>query len=81
MSGTEPRGGRAGGGLTLRVFAGAADSDRSDDVSRRIQWGVGVDWTPLPGLQIRALYRARDGPASVPGARDDEAAVEAHVYF
>lgn len=68
-------------GLTFRVFAGADDLDRHDGLSRRTQWGVGVDWTPLPGLQIRGLYRARNGPSSVPGARDDQAAVEAHVYF
>jgi len=68
-------------GLTLRWFAGASDLDRNDGLSRQTQWGVGVDWTPLPGLQIRGLYRARDGPASVPGARDDHAALEAHVYF
>jgi hypothetical protein len=73
--------GAAHPGLTLRAFAGASDLDLDDGVSRLTQWGLGVDWTPLPGLQIRGLYRARDGPASVPGARDDEASVEAHVYF
>jgi hypothetical protein len=73
--------GLAHAGLTLRVFAGAGDLDRNDGVSRLTQWGAGLDWTPLPGLQIRAMYRARTGPASVPGARDDQAWVEAHVYF
>jgi len=68
-------------GLTLRAFAGASDLDRNDGVARLTQWGAGVDWTPLPGLQIRGLYRARNGPSSVPGARDDQATVEAHVYF
>ena len=73
--------GLAHAGLTLRVFAGAGDLDRNDGVSRLTQWGVGADWTPLPGLQIRALYRARTGPSSVPGASNDQAWVEAHVYF
>jgi hypothetical protein len=68
-------------GLTLRAFAGADDLDLDDGVERSTQWGLGADWTPLPGLQIRALYRARNGPSSVPGARDDQAVVEAHVYF
>jgi hypothetical protein len=68
-------------GLTLRLFAGASDLDRSDAASRLTQWGLGIDWTPLPGLQIRGLYRARNGPSSAPGARDDQATVEAHVYF
>jgi len=68
-------------GLMLRLFAGAGDLDREDGVSRRTQWGVGLDWTPIPGLQIRGLYRARNGPSSVPGARDDQALIEAHVYF
>jgi len=73
--------GLAHAGLTLRVFAGAGDLDRDDGVGRFTQWGVGADWTPLPGLQLRALYRARNGPSSAPGANDDQASIEAHVYF
>lgn len=61
-------------GLTVRLFGGAFDLDRSDGVARETQWGVGLDWTPLPGLQIRSTYRARSGA-------DDQAFVEAHVYF
>jgi hypothetical protein len=68
-------------GLTLRVFGGASDQDRDDGIGRLTQWGAGADWTPLPGLQVRALYRARNGPSSVPAARDDQALVEVHVYF
>jgi len=68
-------------GLTLRAFGGAGDLDRSDGVLRLTQWGVGLDWTPLPGLQVRGIYRARNGPSSVAGARDDQATVEVHVYF
>lgn len=68
-------------GLTVRLFGGAYDLDRDDGIGRLTQVGIGLDWTPLPGLQIRALYRARNGPSSVPGARDDQAWVEAHVYF
>lgn len=68
-------------GMTVRAFAGAYDLDRDDGLSRLSQWGVGLDWTPLPGLQLRAVYRGRGGPSSVPGARDDQALIEAHVYF
>ncbi len=68
-------------GLTVRAFAGAGDLDRDDGLRRNGQWGVGADWTPLPGLQIRALYRARNGPSAVAGANDDQAWIEAHVYF
>jgi hypothetical protein len=68
-------------GLTVRAFGGADDLDRDDGVSRSTQWGVGVDWTPLPGLQVRGMYRARSGSSWVPGARDDQALVEVHVYF
>jgi hypothetical protein len=68
-------------GLTLRLFWGAGDLNRDDGVSRLSQWGAGADWTPLPGLQVRALYRARSGPSSVPAARDDQALIEVHVYF
>lgn len=68
-------------GLTVRAFAGAYDLDVGDAVGRQSQWGAGLDWTPLPGLQIRGSVRVRDGPASVPGSRDDQLRVEAHLYF
>jgi len=68
-------------GLTLRLFGGAGDLNRDDSTGRLTQWGVGADWTPLPGLQVRALYRARTGPSSVPAARDDQALLEVHAYF
>jgi hypothetical protein len=61
-------------GLTLRFFGGAVNADHSDAVPRALQWGVGIDWTPLPGLQIRTTYRVRNDA-------DDQAVVEAHVYF
>jgi len=68
-------------GLTFRLFAGAADLDRDDLLGRLTQWGVGVDWTPLPGLQVRGIYRDRNGPSAVEGARDDQVLVEVHIYF
>ncbi len=68
-------------GLMLRVFSGAANQDRDDGIGRLTQWGAGADWTPLPGLQVRAFYRARSGPSSVPAARDNQGLIEVHVYF
>jgi len=68
-------------GLTVRLFGGASDADHDDGLGRLTQWGAGLDWTPLPGLQVRMLYRARSGPASIAGARDDQAWIEAHVFF
>lgn len=61
-------------GLTLRLFGGASDLDRGDGTTRGTQWGIGIDWTPLPGLQIRSTYRVKSDA-------DDQAFVEAHVYF
>jgi hypothetical protein len=68
-------------GLTFRLFAGAGDLDEDDALGTLTQWGVGVDWTPLPGLQVRGFYRGRNGPAALAGAKDDQALVEVHVYF
>lgn len=68
-------------GLTVRGFAGSYDLDLDDSVSSITQWGAGVDWTPLPGLQVRILYKVGGGPASVPAGRDDRAILEAHIYF
>jgi hypothetical protein len=61
-------------GLTVRLFGGAFNLDGKDGVSRATQWGLGIDWTPLPGLQIRSVYRVRSDA-------DDQAFLEAHVYF
>ena len=68
-------------GLTARGFAGAYDLDDSDDTGSITEWGLGLELTPLPGLQIRGVYRSGSGPAQFPGVRDDRAAIEAHVYF
>lgn len=68
-------------GLNLRIWTGRFDPD--DDVAGDTlrQAGIGLDWTVLPGLQVRGIFRGRDGPAGLPGSRDDEATVELHVYF
>jgi hypothetical protein len=67
--------------VTLRAWTGAYDLDTSDAEPRFAQWGIGTDWTPLPGLQLRVFYRARSGPASAAGSGDDEVSAEVHVYF
>ena len=61
-------------GLTLRAWKGAQDPDRAAPGDSLGQWGIGADVTPIPGLQVRGFWRARDGG-------DDEVRLEAHVYF
>jgi len=61
-------------GVTLRAWTGAQDPDRTVDGDALSQWGIGADVTALPGLQLRAFWRDRDGG-------DDEVRVEAHLYF
>jgi hypothetical protein len=61
-------------GVTLRAWTGAQDPDRTLGGDALSQWGIGTDVTALPGLQLRAFWRERDGG-------DDEVRVEAHVYF
>jgi hypothetical protein len=68
-------------GLTVRGFAGSYDLNVDDAEGAITQWGAGVDWTPLPGIQVRAYYKLGGGPASVPTSRDDRAILEAHIYF
>lgn len=68
-------------GLNLRVWAGAVDPERGATRDRRDQCGLAIEWTCLPGLQVRGLVRLRDGPQEVPGSRDDQAAIEIHLYF
>lgn len=61
-------------GLTVRAWRGAHDPDRTVPGDSLEQWGIGTDVTPLPGLQVRGFWRARNGG-------DDEVRLEAHVYF
>ncbi|HEX4824374.1 MAG TPA: hypothetical protein VFV19_08680 [Candidatus Polarisedimenticolaceae bacterium] len=68
-------------GLTVRTFAGAYDLDLDDTEGDIVNWGAGVDWTPLPGLQVRVLYRFGNGPVSSGASRDDRAILQAHIYF
>lgn len=68
-------------GITARVWAGSFDPDRDVAGDDQDQAGLGVDWTPLPGLQVRALYRMKDGPDAQTGSGDDRALVELHLYF
>ena len=67
-------------GLTVRGWAGRYQPQDTGEEGTD-QYGLAVDYTPWPGLQIRAYWREEDGPASVEGASDDEAALEVHVYF
>ncbi len=68
-------------GLSLRLWAGRFDPDRDAGSDALRQAGMGVEWTLLPGWQIRWMFRGREGPAGIPGSRDDEAIVEVHLYF
>jgi len=68
-------------GLTIRGFAGEYELDLDAEEGAITQWGAGLDWTPLPGLQLRFFYKSGGGPVSVPASRDDRAIFEAHVYF
>jgi hypothetical protein len=68
-------------GVTLRAWGGSHDPDRDTGGDTETQVGLGVDWTMLPGAQLRAYLRKRDGPVSVPASRGDEAAMEVHLYF
>lgn len=68
-------------GLAVRAWFGRFDPDRDVAGNALDQMGIGADWTPLPGLQVRAYYRGRNGPVAAEGSRDDRVAVEIHVYF
>lgn len=68
-------------GIDLRAWWGRFDADRDLAGDARKQAGIGLDWTPVPGVQLRGYYRMRDGPLSVEGSRDDEAVLELHLYF
>ncbi len=68
-------------GLNLRVWTGRFDPDGDVPGDTLRQAGIGLDWTVLPGLQVRGIFRGRDGPAGLSGSRDDEATLELHVYF
>lgn len=68
-------------GLAFRAWAGRYDPDREVTGDDLDQAGLGVDCTPLPGLQFRAYYRMRQGPPDDSQNRDDRVLAEIHVYF
>ena len=68
-------------GIDIRAWWGRFNADRDLGGDSQDQAGIGVDWTPIPGVQVRGFWRVREGPATVAGSRDDEVVLELHLYF
>ena len=68
-------------GLTLKVAHDWLDPDRDVATDARTRTTLGLEYVPVPFVQLRYLVRFRDGPPQVPGARDDSVALEAHFFF
>ncbi len=68
-------------GLNLKYVHDWIDPNRSILTDRRTRQSLGIEYVPIPFVQLRAFMRHRDGPPQVPGSRDKQVDVELHLYF
>lgn len=68
-------------GLNLELAHDYFDPDIGRSTDARTRDTLGLEYTPFPFVQLRALARAGDGPPIFPGVRDDQLELELHVFF
>jgi len=68
-------------GLTVKIAHDWLDPDRGIATDARTRTTLGIEYIPVPFVQLRYLVRFRDGPPQVPGGRDDSVELEAHLFF
>jgi len=68
-------------GVLLKLSRDWIDPDRDVDTDERIRDSLGVEYVPVPFVQLRLFVRRRDGPPQVTGAKDEQVDLELHVFF
>ena len=68
-------------GLNLKLAHDWIDPDDDASTDERTRDSIGLEYIPIPWVQLRWLVRFRDGPPQVSGARDDSLELEAHLFF
>ena len=68
-------------GFNLKIAHDWIDPDRDQATDQRTRTSVGLEYIPIPFLQLRGFVRFRDGPPQVIGARDTQVDLEVHIFF
>lgn len=68
-------------GVLLKLSRDWLDPDRNVDTDERVRDSLGIEYIPVPFVQLRLFARRRDGPPQVAGARDEQVDLELHVFF
>ncbi len=68
-------------GVLLKLSRDWLDPDRNVDTDERIRDSLGIEYIPVPFVQLRLFARWRDGPPQIAGAQDEQVDLELHVYF
>jgi hypothetical protein len=68
-------------GMNIKYSHDWMDPNRDVRTDQRSRDSLGFEYIPYPFVQLRAFLRVKDGPAQIPGARDEQAEVELHLFF
>lgn len=68
-------------GLNVKLIHDYIDPDLDIETDARTRDSLGVETIPWPFVQLRAFVRVSDGPPQVPGSRDVQLDLEAHLFF
>jgi len=68
-------------GLDIKFTHDWTDPDTDVSTDARVRDSLGVEWIPVPYVQLRLYVRRSDGPPQVSGTRDKQADLEVHIYF
>lgn len=68
-------------GLDIKYTHDWTDPDTDVSTDERVRDSLGVEWIPIPYVQLRLYLRRSDGPPQVQGTRDKQADLELHIYF
>lgn len=68
-------------GLDLKFMHDWTDPDTDVSTDARVRDSLGVEWVPIPFVQLRLYLRRSDGPPQIEGSRDKQADLEVHIFF
>ena len=68
-------------GLTLKYVHDWRDPDRNLETNERVRDVLGLEYVPIPFVQLRLYAQRFDGPPQIPGTDDTGAFFELHLFF
>jgi hypothetical protein len=68
-------------GLNLKYVHDWINPERTIETNERTRDSLGIEYCPIPFVQLRAFVRTMDGPPQLPGTQDDQLEFQLHVFF